>query len=312
MQLSNGEIRKLLLARALLKSPSLLILDDPFAGLDVNARKLLHKVIAALAAEGLPMIVTVRRADEIPPSTTHILSLKQMRVVGKRSYTPKKIDMSPGTAVRIIGFYPETASPKKPVIEMRNVTIRYGRRAVIDRLNWTVRQGEKWLLKGLNGCGKTTLFSLITGDNPGAYACDISVFGHPRRTGESLFEIRRRIGHVSPEIQCHFDTDMNSLDAALSGRVGKDGESVPIRRTDRASALELLTQMGLGTAIHKPLFELSPGQISIPAHPVKDETVDRIGVAVEPANHLFFLPLAQPAEVDLRFGLRGCLVHHNG
>ncbi len=263
VQLSNGEIRKLLLARALLKSPSLLILDDPFAGLDVSTRKLLHKVIAALAAEELPMIVTVRRPDEIPPSTTHILSLKQMRIVDKRRYTAKKRDMSSGTVAANMLPCREMVSLKRPVVEMRNVTVHYGRRVVIDRLNWTVRQGEKWLLKGPNGSGKTTLFSLITGDNPRAYACDISVFGHPRRTGESLFEIRRLIGHVSPEIQCHFDSDMSALDAALSGRVGKDGESIPVRRTDRQSAVRLLTQMGLGSEIHKPLFELSPGQIRL-------------------------------------------------
>jgi molybdate transport system ATP-binding protein len=263
MQLSNGEIRKLLLARALLQSPSLMILDDPFAGLDVNTRKLLHQVIVALAAEGLPMIVTVRRPDEIPPSTTHILSLKQMQIVDKRRYTPKKRRINPGTSAANTHVCCEMASAKEPVVEMRNVTIRYGSQVVIDKLNWTVRRGEKWLLKGPNGSGKTTLFSLITGDNPRAYAYDISVFGHPRRPGIPLFEIRRRIGHVSPEIQCHFDTDMSSLDAALSGRIGKDGESVPIRRTDRQSAAKLLTQMGLGTGIHKPLFELSPGQIRL-------------------------------------------------
>jgi molybdate transport system ATP-binding protein len=134
---------------------------------------------------------------------------------------------------------------------------------VIDRLNWTVRKGEKWLLKGPNGSGKTTLFSLITGDNPRAYALDISVFGHPRRTGESLFEIRRRIGHVSPEIQCHFDTDLSALDAALSDRMDEGGESIPIGRRDRQSAVKLLKQMGLGGEIHKPLFELSPGQIRL-------------------------------------------------
>jgi len=263
MQLSNGEIRKLLLARALLRSPSLLILDDPFAGLDVRTRKLLHQVIAALAEEDLPMIVTVRRPDEIPPSTTHILSLKRMRIVDKRRYTVKKRDISSGAAAANTHVCRESPSPKKPVVEMRDVTIRYGRQAVIDNLNWTVRQGEKWLLKGPNGSGKTTLFSLITGDNPRAYACDISVFGHPRRTGESLFEIRRRIGHVSPEIQCHFDTDMSSLDAALSGRIGKDGERAPIGRADRHSAKELLTRMGLSTEIHRPLFELSAGQIRL-------------------------------------------------
>lgn len=261
VQLSNGEIRKLLIARALLKSPSLLILDDPFAGLDLHARKLMHRVITVLAEGGLPMIVTVRRPDEIPPSTTHILSLRQMRITGKRRPASMKRASSSGAGKS--RHCRETAAREKPIVEMRNVTVRYGRRVVIDRLNWTVRRGEKWLLKGPNGSGKTTIFSLITGDNPGAYAQDISVFGHPRRSGQSLFEIRQRIGHVSPEIQCHFDTGMTALDAALSGRINRYGESLPVHRADRQSAVKFLSRMGLSAEIHKPVFELSPGQVRL-------------------------------------------------
>ncbi len=258
--LSNGEIRKLLLARALLKSPSLLILDDPFAGLDPNARRRLHEVIAELAAEGLPMIVTVRRVSEIPPSTTHVLSVSGMRVVGKRRYAPKIGAADSGAGALHARIERDTSGTLEPVVEMRNVTIRYGGRTVLDRLNWSVGRGEKWLLRGPNGSGKTTLFSLITGDNPGAYACDIRIFGRPRRPGESIFEIRRRIGHVSPEIQCHFDAGMSALDAALSGRTNRYGERLPTRRSDRQAAVELLSRMGLGAEIHKPLLELSPGQ----------------------------------------------------
>jgi molybdate transport system ATP-binding protein len=263
LRLSNGETRKLLLARALLKSPALLILDDPFAGLDAGARETLHQIITALAADGLPMIVTVRRPDEIPPSTTHILSLKRMRIAGRRRHAPAKIPAASDAGIADNDPSGETDAHEESVVQLRNVTIRYGRRVVIDRLSWTVRRGEKWLLKGPNGSGKTTLLSLITGDHPGAYAHDIRVFGRPRRPGESVFEIRRRIGHVSPEIQCHFDTRRTSLDAALSGRVGKYGGHVPIRRADRQSAAELLARMGLSAEIHTPLYQLSPGQMRL-------------------------------------------------
>lgn len=129
------------------------------------------------------------------------------------------------------------------------------------RGSWTIRRGQQWAVRGPNGGGKTTLFSLITGDNPRAYACDIRIFGRPRRPGESIFEIRRRIGHVSPEIQCHFDTGVSALDAALSGRTDGYGELPPARRADTQAAVELLTRMGLGAEIHRPLLELSPGRM---------------------------------------------------
>ena len=186
------------------KSPGLLVLDDPFAGLDVDARANLQDALARLAAEGLPMILMVRRADEIPSFATHMLVLKDMRIARRRRLHKKNAKKKPRHFP--LSLQAANAAPSgQPIIEMRDVTVRYGRRVVLDRLNWTVRRGERWLLTGPNGSGKTTLLSLITGDNPTAYAHDIRVFGHARGPGQSIWSVRRRIGHVSTEIQCHFD-----------------------------------------------------------------------------------------------------------
>jgi len=259
VQLSNGEIRKVLIARALLKTPELLILDDPFAGLDTNARAQLHQMIGTLAARGLPMIIMARRADEIPASTTHVLTLKGMRIIGKRRYTPK-----PAPCGKIPAWTRKMRHDQgghgSPVIEMRDVTVRYGRRTLINRLCWTVRQGEKWMLIGPNGSGKTTLFSLVTGDNPAAYAHDIQVFDRPRCIGEAIWDVRHRIGHISPEIQCYFDEDVSVLEAALSGRFDTFGRRMPVSRADRASAISLLSEMGLERHAFARLNALSPGQ----------------------------------------------------
>ena len=87
-----------------------------------------------------------------------------------------------------------------PVLRFSHITIRYGQRTILRDLSWTVHRGEHWALEGANGSGKSTLLSLICADNPQAYACDIELFGRRRGTGESIWDIKRHIGYVSPEM----------------------------------------------------------------------------------------------------------------
>ena len=256
--LSNGETRKVLIARALLKSPALLVLDDPFSGLDIDSRQRLHRVLERLATDGLRTVVTVRRADEVPRFATHMLTLARGGAMKRRRLSCRRKAPRVETAARS-AVAPAVRSCGEPVVELRNITVRYGRRTVVQRLSWTVREGERWLLTGPNGSGKTTVLSLITGDNPAAYGQAVRVFGRPRAGGESLWEIRRRIGEVSPEIQCHFDRSMTALEAVLSGRIGRDGTVRPAGAKTRAAARNLLREMRLEGAGNRLLGELSPG-----------------------------------------------------
>ena len=70
--------------------------------------------------------------------------------------------------------------------------------------NWTgqciVRRNGRWA--GENSCRKSTLLSLVCADNPQSYACDISLFGRKRGTGESIWEIKKHIGYVSRDASC--------------------------------------------------------------------------------------------------------------
>jgi molybdate transport system ATP-binding protein len=78
--------------------------------------------------------------------------------------------------------------------------VAYGELVVLDGLNWRVLAGEHWAVVGPNGSGKSTLISLITGDNLQVYANEVRLFGKRRGGGESIWEIRRRIGVVSPNL----------------------------------------------------------------------------------------------------------------
>lgn len=266
-QLSNGETRRVLIARALLRDPALLVLDDPFAGLDAEMRGLLKSALDALAARGLPMVMMLRSPAEIPGCATHLLTLKGLRIASagplRRRPAPAR---TPGADVPGgeggWGIEPRPPDPSAPaVVEMRGLTLRYGRRVLFRGLDWTVRRGERWLVVGPNGSGKTTLMSLITGDNPRAYAADIRVFGEPRAPGRSLWDVRSRIGQVSPEIQCYFDLRLNAVEAVLSGECGAGGGRPAATRARRERALLLLGELGIrGPASRLPLAGLSAGE----------------------------------------------------
>jgi ABC-type molybdenum transport system ATPase subunit/photorepair protein PhrA len=192
--LSNGEMRRVLLARALLKAPEILVLDDPAAGLDPVQRGKLKNVIIALCRGGMAVAMSYRHPDEVPGAN------------------PQMQRMAPLPAMRN-GVAP---SASRPVLEISGLTLSAGGRKLFDNFSWTVREGERWVLRGENGSGKSTLLSLVSGDNPFAYACDVKVFGKPRGKGVSLADVRRRIGMAGAEMQAYLGKPpMELLDEAL-------------------------------------------------------------------------------------------------
>lgn len=217
IQLSNGELKKMQLISHLLHKPELLLIDKPFTGLDKESRNVLHRIINELAAEGLTIIMAAD-AKEIPSCITHIAELDNGRLI---NYTEKKnFSFTPAAMDPFdMALLPALRSPvySGPVIGMKDITIRYGTTTILDRLNWTVNSGECWLVSGHNGAGKSTLLSLVTADNPQAYSQQLSLFGKRRGTGESIWDIKQKIGFVSPELHKYFDTGISVFQAIGSG-----------------------------------------------------------------------------------------------
>lgn len=192
--LSNGEMRRVLLARALLKAPEMLILDDPAAGLDPVQREKLKNIIRALCRRRMAVAMSYRHADEVPGAD----SVKQR-------IAPLPVRRNGGAS-----------SASRPMFEISGLTLAVGGRKLFDNFSWTVREGERWVLRGENGSGKSTLLSLVSGDNPFAYACDIKVFGKTRGKGVALADVRRRIGMAGAEMQAYLGKPpMELLDEAL-------------------------------------------------------------------------------------------------
>ena len=244
LALSNGETRRVLLARALLADPALLVLDDPCAGLDPVRREQLKSLLDELAAQGMALLVAVRHEDEIPACVT-----KVVRVGGKCQGQDNQDhqdtrDTKDGSGVLgvsdVLGVLVTPEFPSTPVVELRDIRIVFGRRKLFDGLSWTVRRGERWVLCGPNGSGKTTLLSLITGDNPLAYANDVTVFGIRRGPGAELAKVRRRIGMVSPEQQAYLGLGADELlEAALRKRPDLLLLDEPCLNLDAAAAKRL-------------------------------------------------------------------------
>lgn len=184
LSLSNGEMRRVLFARVILKNPKILVLVSPMAGLDITHRTMFQRVIDMLKNQGVDISV-----------------------------------VDDGEAVNPIDAVKNNESDgnQKSVVEMRDITLRFGRRTLFENFSWTIREGERWLLCGPNGSGKTTLLAFMTGDSPLAYAYDICLFGVPRAIGNNLSKVRRRIAMVSPEMQAYLGLTPEALiDQALA------------------------------------------------------------------------------------------------
>jgi molybdate transport system ATP-binding protein len=257
-QLSNGETRRLLLARAIACAPRLLVLDDAFAGLDRDGREALHAVANQLAGE-TTLVVASARPDEIPSCVSDVLEVDAGRVVGRRrarqpTSTKAQILRQPAKPAR-----PVTEAPADLLVEMNGVTIRYGDAVILNDVRFSLRRGEHCALLGPNGAGKSTLLSLLLGDNPQAYANDIRLFGRPRGSGESIWDIKSRIGWVAPELLVHYPPGWSCLDVVLSGFFASVGLFSRTRPEQEAQAQHALAWLGLDSLASSPLRDLSHG-----------------------------------------------------
>ena len=243
--LSSGELRKFQLTKTLLSNPRVLIMDNPFIGLDVTARQQLHDLLFELITRTrLLVILVLSKTDDIPAFVTHVIPVAGLDVQGKMTLqdwleaqpaSPRHVlseekrqailqlarhdsKHAPATSANGLSDVTSTSSPQSDiVIDFRNVSIRYGERTILKDLSFTVRRGEHWALSGDNGSGKSTLLSIVCADNPQAYANDIILFGHQRGTGESIWDIKHHIGYISPEMHRAYMKDIPSVEIVASG-----------------------------------------------------------------------------------------------
>ncbi len=226
ISLSSGELRKFLITRVLMSEPKVLILDNPFIGLDVESRKSLDRMLSHLYEQkGLQVILVLSQTKDLPEWITHVLPVKDMTLL--QPCTRSEF-CDEGNSI-VSQLFPEreedVASPEyetvelpyTEVVDMHDVKVKYAGQVILQGIDWSVKKGEKWALLGGNGSGKSTLLSLVCGDNPQAYANNMSLFGRRRGTGESIWDIKRRIGYLSPDIHTYYMEDIPCLKVVASG-----------------------------------------------------------------------------------------------
>jgi len=275
LHLSNGEGRKMLIARALMQSPKLLILDDPFSGLDYASRDALQKAIDTLLSDGtMRLLLITPREEEIPAGITHVVRVDNAQIVdqGPKEEMLGPAPESPGTTATPAApptnagarqhyvVQPESDKVGPVLVDIKDSTITYNGVKVLDGIDWRMRQGENWAVLGPNGAGKTTLLSLILADNPQAYANDITIFGRRRGSGESIWEIKREIGWVSPELQVYYHRETSCRHVICSGFFDSVGLYQTCSPDQAQIAQRWLNELGLTHLADRPLGTVSVGE----------------------------------------------------
>ncbi len=248
-RLSNGQVKKLIILKQLLDSiPYVLILDYPFEGLDLQSRMELRDFLDHLVLlHGIQLIIADHEHPQLPKAITKTIDIQDDRIVmAKRAEIPLPTNV-------IIHATPERKETE-PVVEMHEVKIQYGAKVILQHLNWKINRGERWALTGRNGSGKTTLFSLIYADHPMAYSEKVFLFGKRRGTGESIWDIKKRISYLGPE-QLHF-LDYDTEQLTVHEYLKKVSANI-------ANLTDLINYFDLNPLLSNTLRHLSNGQLQL-------------------------------------------------
>ena len=269
---STGEMRKVQIARVLIQAPDILILDEPFDGLDRSSRGDLAPIIDDLMDDSRTVILVTHRQREILPHISHVLAVSDGRVLfqGRREevLTPSKMErLYPSSGTTSFSLPIRNDSPANVdaprtdiLVSMENVRVKYENTTVFDGLNWTMKSGENWVILGPNGCGKTTLLNLISADNPQAYANKIYLFGKRRGSGESIWDIKSRTGIVSSEFHIRYRKPITAFEVVLSGFFDSVGLYRNASTEQKENAEHWLKVLGIADKSDRIFNQLSYGE----------------------------------------------------
>lgn len=250
IELSSGETRKVLIAKTLLKPAQIYILDNPFTGLDAQSTADLSNFLRHFhERSGCCLLILTIKQHFAQDTAVECIHLEPFTSRSGAIPDPKKLPQ-----------FDSPAAPFERVFDIRQGQIQAGGKELLHEVNWCILKGEKWLLQGPNGSGKTTLTSLMYADNPSAYAQDLIIFDKKRGSGESIWQIKARIGFVSPEIQNYWPQSAKVLDVVQSGLSGTQILVRPIKAAEKIHLEALLAALGLAVFAQTPLGQLSSGE----------------------------------------------------
>ncbi|KAB8313066.1 molybdate ABC transporter ATP-binding protein ModF [Erwinia endophytica] len=271
--LSTGETRKTLLCQALMAEPDLLILDEPFDGLDVASRANLAQVLATLHLQGHTIVLVLNRFDDIPDFIEKVGVLAECTLthVGPRNeILAEALVAQLAHSERLQGMTlpePDDATLKPvlaagaPLIVLRDGVVSYNDKPILNHLDWEVKPGQHWQIVGPNGAGKSTLLSLVTGDHPQGYSNDLTLFGRRRGSGETIWDIKQHIGYVSSSLHLDYRVSSSVRNVIISGYFDSIGIYQAVSDRQHFLARQWLQLLGMdGPLADAPFHGLSWGQ----------------------------------------------------
>lgn len=269
ISLSSGELRRYQLRKALASHPKTLILDNPFIGLDAETRQQLRTHLLHIAnEESLDLYLVIAKTDDLPDYVEQVIDMDND---GKTMTLKEYLAQLPELPAHVLNHEKRQAIIDLPtnmndyhaeeVVCMHDVSIRYGERTILKDLSWTVRNGERWALSGQNGSGKSTLLSLVCADNPQAYACDITLFGYRRgQSGETIWDIKRHIGYVSPEMHRSYHRNLPAIHIVASGLKDTVGLYVRPNEQELKQCQFWMNIFGIENLANRSFITLSSGE----------------------------------------------------
>ena len=242
IQLSNGENKRLQIVKSLAYEPDWLILDNPYVGLDVSGREILTKGLISLDSKGIQFIL-ISSPGDVPEFINQVIELPSVQ----------ESSAKPAPLLRPL-------DPFETAVKMEKVQIKYGSKTILSDFSWKVNRGERWAIKGPNGAGKSTLISLITADNPQAYSQDITLFDRKRGTGESIWDIKRKIGYLSPELHLYFKEGGSCFSVVASGLFDTQGLFKRMSEVQRKQVNHWMEVMGITHLAERSFLHISGGE----------------------------------------------------
>lgn len=268
-KLSTGESRKVMLVRALASEPELLVLDEPFDGLDADTLAMLQNYLDDIKQK-IQIIMVLNRFDEFPAFTTHVAYVEQGQLIHQVSTDDKQaygdlyqlmhlkttnLSIPPASTTSLL----EQLDSSQPLVNLKNIHVKYADVTILEEVNWKIERQQHWQLSGPNGSGKTALLSLITGDHPQCYVNDIFVFGFQRGNGESIWQIKQYIGYVSTALQWEYRVGTSLRNVIISGFYDSIGLYNKSTDVEKDVANQWLALLGMGHKADQPFNQLSYG-----------------------------------------------------
>ncbi len=266
--LSSGELRKLLIINMMFQHPDMLIIDNPYIGLDAVSRGLLDEALAEISTGGTSIMLLLCNPGEIPDCTDQVIPMKNLTLGepvecrGNAAALRESMMTLMDYAVDLerVPKSPKEKTAHEVTVELHGCNVSYGDRKIIENESWLIKQGECWALAGPNGSGKSVLLSLIYADNPQAYSNDITLFDRRRGSGESIWDIKRRIGYVSPEMHLYFRFEGVVRDVVAQGLRSTTGNYGLISRAAAEEAMAWLSLFHLEHLAEMRYSTLSTGE----------------------------------------------------